>query len=949
MKNLASGAMSVRIFKSLDHATGGQPVRKEDWKDSASLIILKAMEDGAEALSVCRDCEDLKSLISEVIECAKEDDSPEVKACVSKKIPILMEEGMEQKQAVAVAFSMCRKDPGVAEKGKEVPQKHHAAGSVRYLSYDDLAAFGRERLKNMTRPPVPVLKDGTSEGAKLGWETRKRDGEGGDGLDEDEKKIKDALQPAHLRLLGQIGKKPGMLLHPDDWSAMQLVSQYGGALINGSPKAGWRLSALGEKIVSQSHPPKPLQKDGTSEGAKLGWETRRGGGGAEQPRQGASVALSDAESVIGLLNEYRPKISGAESDYKMVLEEATERGERKPPKAAERTLSDLSGKVYSLLGQLRSKTSDAVKRGKDFIGANANPKEREDYEFRQQHAMDDVDEMTNVAYTSRAIARRMGESRKSLDKEGTSEGAKLGWEMRRGGAKEEKPKGPPKVFAEEFRQVEDWMDEVEEGVGEARVAYEGHGDEDVDFQIAVESAATSMVNILTDLKKRDFAIPGEKHDDIIGRAEKIRDDAKKGNAAKSQMKELLGIVGKLVDALPKRDPKGWAEAKKREAEGMRSAREEEARWRKKMEERGLRSDPKAKDLEPVDPISKAGTSEGAKLGWETRRGGASAPEGPTTKMPSRQEWDKLQADSDDMFDVSRKAVKAVEQIEGNAREEADERRRFTTHPFGLKEPTTPKGVEQALNKLADAAPKAADLAARLKGVVGVDEGKRKVAEDKMRGWKNGVDREDMQDFDDTVQDISSLVDSARADHDPEYTDGPEEPTHAAVGLGKALFPFWAKQGSRVGAPSEVKEIRREYIMDALSKEGTSDGAVKGWETRKGGAAGEPEKPKAEKPLSSGKMKDLLSEKKVYADKISGKDGKYKAYFGFFYRPKGESSQTKADKIQAALPEAKIINHKENNVAFRGGAPVERQTHFMVEFEYTPKTEKPPAEEKPKVE
>jgi hypothetical protein len=32
-----------------------------------------------------------------------------VKACVSKKIPILMEEGMEQKQAVAIAYSYCRR------------------------------------------------------------------------------------------------------------------------------------------------------------------------------------------------------------------------------------------------------------------------------------------------------------------------------------------------------------------------------------------------------------------------------------------------------------------------------------------------------------------------------------------------------------------------------------------------------------------------------------------------------------------------------------------------------------------------------------------------------------------------------------------------------------------------------------------------------------------------
>jgi hypothetical protein len=526
--------MNIRIFKSLDHATGGQPVRKGDWKDSASRIILKAMEDGDGALSVCQDCEDLKSLISEVIERSNGDDSPEVKACVAKKIPILVEEGMEQKQAVAVAFSMCRKDPGVAEKGKEVPEKHPSGGKERWLSDADLAQFGRDRLKAMTRPTVP-----------------------------------------------------------------------------------------------------DVSKAGTSEGAKLGWETRRGGGGSEQPRQeGASAALSDADSVIGLINEYRPKISNAESDYKMVLEEATERGERNPPKAAEGTLSELSGKVYSLLGQLRSKTSDAVKRGKDFIGANANPKERDDYEFRQQHAMNDVDEMTNVAHTARSIARRMAESGKSLDK--------------------------------------------------------------------------------------------------------------------------------------------------------------------------------------------AGTSEGAKLGWESRRGGGSAPEGETTKMPSRQEWDKFQSDSDDLFDVSRGAVKMIEQIEGHAMEEAAERRRFSIHPFGGKEPTTPKGVSQAMNKLEDIAPKAADLAARLKGVPGVDEGKRKVAEDKLRGWKIGFGREDMQDFHDTVIDLSNMVDDVRAEHDPMYMEQPEGPTHAAVGLGKALFPFWAKQGSKVGAPSEVKEIRPEYITEALSKGGTED-------------------------------------------------------------------------------------------------------------------------------
>jgi hypothetical protein len=244
-------------------------------------------------------------------------------------------------------------------------------------------------------------------------------------------------------------------------------------------------------------------------------------------------------------------------------------------------------------------------------------------------------------------------------------------------------------------------------------------------------------------------------------------------------------------------------------------------------------------------ISKAGTSDGAKLGWETRRGGAPTDE-PKAGMPSRQEWDGFQSNADAVFDVSRGAVKEVERIEERAIE-AEEEGRSRLHPFGVKEPTTPKGVEQALNKLADVAPKAADLAARLKGVPGVDEGKRKAAEDKMRGWKGGVPREEMQDFNDIVSDIYTMVDSARADHDPKYMEGSEPVTRPSVGkelvlnLGvqKRFLSLQDLEGFKPTKPEDVRPPRESTRHEGEPEDsGLRRLIMPGW-ARKGGQVAPP--------------------------------------------------------------------------------------------------------------
>lgn len=381
MSNPASRIVNGMLSKSLEQASGGQDnYPEEKIQELLSNMILRAM-NGEDVSKDCPDCGFLADLMAAVVEHAKEgDDSPEVKACVSKKIPILINEGYGQAQSVAIAYSMCRKNPDVANKGKEVPEpvKRKVEGPVRYLSYADLAEFGRDRLTNMARPPVPIQKAGTSEGARAGWETR-RGGAGAEptetmgsaravttravedfdaGIkgaeaarqeyDPKDKASRDKIDADFRAKEAQAGKAiassreaiaslkgtPGI----DEEKRQSLESHLRAAAEVFAPPTSDKFAPEQQDIWEEGFLPSvrgyltqandfaasakggakkaldetpEVSKAGTSEGAKLGWETRRGGAPAEEPKAGMpsrekwDSMQSDADAMYDANDKFR--------------------------------------------------------------------------------------------------------------------------------------------------------------------------------------------------------------------------------------------------------------------------------------------------------------------------------------------------------------------------------------------------------------------------------------------------------------------------------------------------------------------------------------------------------------------------------------------------------------------------------------------------------------------
>lgn len=67
-----------------------------------------------------------------------------------------------------------------------------------------------------------------------------------------------------------------------------------------------------------------------------------------------------------------------------------------------------------------------------------------------------------------------------------------------------------------------------------------------------------------------------------------------------------------------------------------------------------------------------------------------------------------------------------------------------------------------------------------------------------------------------------------------------------------------------------------------------------------------------------------------SNKISKSRGVFTYRVGFFYRH-GGSSQIVADRLKAKIPNATIVDHGEKWVAFKGGAPLAKQSHWWVKF------------------
>lgn len=297
-------------------------------------------------------------------------------------------------------------------------------------------------------------------------------------------------------------------------------------------------------------------------------------------------------------------------------------------------------------------------------------------------------------------------------------------------------------------------------------------------------------------------------------------------------------------------------------------------------------------------LSKAGTSEGAKLGWESRRGGAAAEE-PKAESPKED------------------PKKMMENLAGEAQDE--------THgyfgPGTGRNAALDEDVGEALQALGVKPKEAKEFLYSSMG--------RHLA-DSISTLKPGEGKEEIR------QRAERHLNSHR-----KWATG-ASPKPLRLPLEPFKLPLRSVSETRKTNPIGPHVLgldKMEFEEDEHPRDASGKFAPAGEASGKPAGEEKPKEPKPEKPLSPAKMKDTLNEKGVYADKISGKDGKYKAYFGFFYRRSGESSQTKADKIQAALPEAKIIHHEEHYAPFRGGSPVERQQHWMVEFEYAPKPEK----------
>jgi hypothetical protein len=77
------------------------------------------------------------------------------------------------------------------------------------------------------------------------------------------------------------------------------------------------------------------------------------------------------------------------------------------------------------------------------------------------------------------------------------------------------------------------------------------------------------------------------------------------------------------------------------------------------------------------------------------------------------------------------------------------------------------------------------------------------------------------------------------------------------------------------------------------------------------------------------IKELLKGK-ISFDKIGKKlNGNYYIMYSFYY--KTSSSKELSEKIKEAIPNANIVDRKDVWKPFIGGVPVEKQSHYYVEF------------------
>ncbi len=387
------------------------------------------------------------------------------------------------------------------------------------------------------------------------------------------------------------------------------------------------------------------------------------------------------------------------------------------------------------------------------------------------------------------VDQKMRKEAEALAKSGTSGGAKLGWETRRGGGSSPED-NPSNLMSPQLEDV-------------VRRGYVTEGVVDDPGLTTTEGAKAIIV------RKKDGSsasylslLPPTKQDPnwTVGSGATAKSERKKGlwSAITSEAAAFAQSQGTSLGS------------------GQIVSQENKAFW-EKLESAGkaVRQDehhyvfvgdaPKPEKADKT--LDKAGTSDGAKLGWETRRHGSAdvAPEVPQLIAGGNAEH----------FSILRAGVEEMiaQEVEDLNREAENHRKRIPSDYAGMTRGLAERGrrgfaalqdVRARLNGLQPSSEEDKVLLGRMLGYV----------EAKIVGSRHG-------EFDVGERFRSLLSDAAN------------------------LSGKLEREASM--ARKSIREILDDARSEALAKEGTSDGAVRGWETRRGGKV-EEEKPDEKRAL-----------------------------------------------------------------------------------------------------
>lgn len=207
---------------------------------------------------------------------------------------------------------------------------------------------------------------------------------------------------------------------------------------------------LSQELAKEQAAARALEKDGTSDGAKKGWETRRGGSGSDVPElrrvyhgdksEGAEHAIRHAQNL-----DVRADETYSQKDSEKAIEGWKAASDA--AKAAVKQLADPAAKEHykKIVSEAEKQVEVARKRLESFraIGfqePTEPPRERDDRfddegDDRKSPEGESTDEDEDPADPNKSVRVKGW-----LFKDGTSDGAKKGWETRReGGAPEPAP------------------------------------------------------------------------------------------------------------------------------------------------------------------------------------------------------------------------------------------------------------------------------------------------------------------------------------------------------------------------------------------------------------------------------------------------------------------------------------------------------------------------------